>query len=196
MNATHKCKSDKDSTLPMCTWKTANCHSPCDLLAQSPERPQAPMIIETPDGPYPATNREAFWTIARQAGETTRDFVIRTWREAYPIATSGLTLEDLQTLDPEQGSAVVVKEGYASPYTFAGVLRDMVDNDKATILGAYANNAATIYYTWKIGDDGPVLAAFYDPARRESVVTDMTKEIDFFAAVDELSKTPSSGARR
>ncbi len=53
---THKCKSNPDSNLdlPTCSWESNRCHSPCDLIAQSPNRPQADMVIETPDGLYPS----------------------------------------------------------------------------------------------------------------------------------------------
>ncbi len=50
---THRCKFDKDSNLPLCPLASRRCHSPCDLLAQSPGRPQVTAVIATPDGDYP-----------------------------------------------------------------------------------------------------------------------------------------------
>ena len=127
-----------------------------------------------------------FWTIERIEGESIRDFVLRTWGECYP----DLGADELQNrMDEGSNSAVVVKNGYLSPYKFGRVLREMVGDEKAAILGAYAKDRATIYYTWRIEGDGPVVAALYNPDLRPETLysaMDTAGEIDFFDAVDTL----------
>ena len=53
MEETHRCKFDTDSKLPLCPLASPRCHSPCDLLSQSPARPQVAATVATPDGDYP-----------------------------------------------------------------------------------------------------------------------------------------------
>ena len=112
-----------------------------------------------------------------------RDFVIRTWATCYPA----LSLDELQALEPEQQSAMVVKDGYASPYAFGRVLRWMADDPNTAILGAHREDG-TVYYAWGgPGDNGPTLAAFYDPAKRTQTAHTSDIAPDWFDAVGELT---------
>jgi len=96
-----------------------------------------------------------------------------------------MTPAQIQAIPPGQSSAEVVKDGYSSPYRFADVLREMVGNPDAGVLGAYRGVRATIYYAWNQGDgDGPTLAAFYNPDLRQN--GHGMDAIDFFDAVDAL----------
>ena len=127
----------------------------------------------------------AFWSIEREKGESMRDFVIRTWSTCYPT----MTQDELQAIAPEQQSAEIVKDGYLSPYLFGRVLRWMVDDKNAAILGAYMRDGeSAIYYTWgRPGDNGPTLAAFYDPAKRTQTAHTSDIAPGWFDAAGELT---------
>ena len=132
-----------------------------------------------------AKKENAFWTLERKDGESARQFILRTWAECY-LDLTALELETAQAAD--FGSAVTVKDGYASPYEFGRVLRMMVCDDKATIFGAHHSKTATIYYCWNSTDDGPTMCALYDPALRQGKVY----EVDYFDAVDFIADTSPS----
>jgi hypothetical protein len=50
---THRCKFDTESKLPKCPAAYKLCHSPCDLLSQSPGKGKIAARVATPDGDYP-----------------------------------------------------------------------------------------------------------------------------------------------
>jgi len=119
-------------------------------------------------------NDKQFWTIERGEDEPLRDFIFRTWREANPALP-----EDLASAGIGEAiyQAEIVTAGYLSPYHFGIRLREMVGGANDGTLRCVAIYAATcpddqeictktIYYCWdEPHEDGPAMAAFYDPSR-------------------------------
>jgi hypothetical protein len=111
-----------------------------------------------------------FWTIERKPGESARDFILRTWREAKSDLPQNIANLDLTKCHAQ---TEVVKDGYESPYRFGVILRELVGEDFAPIFQATHTdgNGLThaVYYAWgqmeqeADGDNGPTVAAFYNP---------------------------------
>ena len=132
----------------------------------------------------PEENRDMFWTIERGEEESDRDFIYRCWEEAHGAP---VTKEDAaQTFQAE-----VVKDGYASPYQFAILLRDLAArakhvNEGPTVSVWAAHNVQTggaVYYCWNDAPmGGKTRCAFYDPARGPT----FGRRPDFFEDIDKI----------
>jgi len=118
-------------------------------------------------------NEKQFWTIEREEGESLRDFVFRTWREANPALPDDLAQPDIGKATYQ---AEIVTAGYLSPYHFGVRLREMVggaNDGTSRCVAVYSATSPdgrglckTIYYCWdEPHKDGPAMAAFYDPSR-------------------------------
>lgn len=144
-----------------------------------PEQAQSTNII-------PEENRQMFWVIERGEEETLLAFIKRCWEEAHGAPT---TKEDA----PQTFQAEVVRDGYASPYQFAILLRDLAaraehvnDGPAFGVWGAHnVQTGGAVYYCW---DDWPgeepTRCAFYDPSKGPT----FGRRPDFFEDVDKIGE--------
>lgn len=112
-----------------------------------------------------------FTTTPRQPSEADGDFFRRVAAE--------ITGKPYQ--DAWAASEIVVTEGYESPYVFGRKLRELVDDDNATVFRFHTADHKPVYVAF-----GPTGAAVYDPARRTPAQA--STEPDYFAAADELNR--------
>lgn len=139
----------------------------------------------------------AFWLVLRLEGESARQFILRAWRTANPRLP-----DDLDDVPIKAHSEIVIESGYASPYSFGCILRELAgytpDDVETPIFRANGEQGERVYYAFSRNpggvEFGPRLAAMYNPDKRPAHA--IPAEIDFFDAVGFIADTSPSESER